>query len=289
MTTKTYSSVLDHTSDAGFRAWGAELGVNLALAGLVQTADTGQINWTTVTRPGVSTAGGYEIWRFADSTLFLKIEYGTGTSAANPQMWITVGQGSNGTGTLTGQLSTRNIWTANTAPTSTATNYTTYICVIADAMSITWKANSTSTSTVASGVLVIGKSVDGTGAATNLGYGVWISGVSGNNPFFQSVRIVATAQTFTSNLTYFCIPGLVTASLSAGNVQAYLMQLNIPQVLPWPWANVVLVSELTKLNTFSVAMVGSLSHTYLAQGGGQGGALNSLYSQATYSIGVIYE
>src|ERR1043165_7959340 len=97
MTTQSWSSVVDHSGDAGFRAWGSELSTKLAAAGLVQTSDTGQINWATVTGPGTNTAGGYEIWRFADSTLYLKMEYGTATgSASAPGLWCTVGTGSNG-------------------------------------------------------------------------------------------------------------------------------------------------------------------------------------------------
>jgi hypothetical protein len=80
---------------------------------MVQTADTGQINWTTVTHPTVgNTSQGYEIWKFNDSLqgtvpVFFKLEYGGGNVAGDVSMWITLGSGSNGTGTVTGQLGTR--------------------------------------------------------------------------------------------------------------------------------------------------------------------------------------
>jgi hypothetical protein len=100
------------TDDATFRTWGSAWAAKWASMGLVQTADTGQINWTTVVRPGTNTAGGYEIWRFADTLqstypVFLKIEYGIGASAANPSLWLTVASGTNGAGTVTGVPSTR--------------------------------------------------------------------------------------------------------------------------------------------------------------------------------------
>src|SRR3954462_11008588 len=115
-----FTTPLDHTSTTGFRAWGSEFSAGLATVGLVQTADTGQINWSTVTIPGANTAAGYEIWRFADSTLYLKFEYGTAPSTVQPQMWITVGTGSNGSGTITGtnQTSSRVTFTAASTPTS---------------------------------------------------------------------------------------------------------------------------------------------------------------------------
>lgn len=101
------------TTDAAFRTWGLAYNAKLAAAGLVQTADTGQINWTTVTAAvGANTVQGYEIWRFADALqatapIFIKIEYGSGAAAANGSFWIQLGSGSNGTGGLTGVVSTR--------------------------------------------------------------------------------------------------------------------------------------------------------------------------------------
>lgn len=114
-----------NASDAQFRAWGKGISDKLAAAGMVQTSDTGQINWTTVTAPAaISTPQGYEIWRFDDSLqatapVYFKIEYGSGVSAAaNLGIWFTFGTGSDGAGSLTGNLSTRQTLTS----TAYATN-----------------------------------------------------------------------------------------------------------------------------------------------------------------------
>lgn len=103
-----------NSSDALFRTWGSAISAKLLSAGWVKTSDTGQINWVTVTAPaGVSTAQGYEIWRMADTLqsvapIFLKIEFGSFTVAlGNPAIWITIGTGSNGSGTLTGPVLAR--------------------------------------------------------------------------------------------------------------------------------------------------------------------------------------
>lgn len=107
MTAITVSRATDMSSDAGFRTWGATFGTNLALLGWVKTADTGQINWSTVTKPTVAnTVAGYEIWRMNDALqatapIFLKIEYGTGAAATNSAIWITVGFSTDGAGNLT--------------------------------------------------------------------------------------------------------------------------------------------------------------------------------------------
>ncbi len=111
MTTSAPTLTLNNTTDAFFRAWGSGISAALAAIGLVQTADTGQINWSTVTRPLADlTAQGYEIWRFNDALqstrpIFIKIEYGAGAAtgtAVSAALWITVGTSSNGAGTITG-------------------------------------------------------------------------------------------------------------------------------------------------------------------------------------------
>jgi hypothetical protein len=43
------------------------IAAQIAAMGLVQTSDTGQINWVTVARPALNTIAGYEIWRFNDA------------------------------------------------------------------------------------------------------------------------------------------------------------------------------------------------------------------------------
>lgn len=286
MTTQTYSSVVDHTTDAGFRAWGSQLSTNLATAGLVQTADTGQINWLTVTRPGTNTAGGYEIWRFSNSSRYLKIEYGTGGTAAGPQMWVTVGSGSNGSGTLSGQLSTRNTIGPGQAPTSTATSYPTYICVVTDAFALCWKANGFGSGANPGGVVIVGNSVDADGVTDSVGFAVLR--LNSSAPNVQCVRTAATAATYTESAFFSLVPGNVSSSLDAsGSNQAYLVWANLPTVKPFLYALTYVVAEVTELNTISLTPFGLTSHTYLALGSfGASGAANS---NTAYQIAMIYE
>lgn len=99
----------------------------LAAIGLVQTADTGQVNPATVTLPATGAVAGYEVWRFDDAQqaafpLFLRIEYMRGSTGSQPPgFYLTVGQGSNGAGTLTGVLISR----ASVTTPSTASGLTT--------------------------------------------------------------------------------------------------------------------------------------------------------------------
>lgn len=107
MTGTTLSLTSTTSTNAAFRAWGLAVSGALATCGMVKTADTGQIDWTTVAAPGAgSTFMGYEIWRFNDSLqatrpIYFKLRYGSGTNSGTPQLELTVGTGSDGAGTLT--------------------------------------------------------------------------------------------------------------------------------------------------------------------------------------------
>jgi hypothetical protein len=101
------------TSDSTFRTWGASIGNTMVALGLARASDTGQINWASVVRPGTtSTSAGFEMFVLTDTLqatypVFIKMEYGTAGSTTLPMIWVTVGTGSNGAGTLTGVVGTR--------------------------------------------------------------------------------------------------------------------------------------------------------------------------------------
>ena len=70
--------------------------------GWVQTADTGQINWTTVTKPTAATAvAGVEVFHPADALqsvapYLLLVSYGVNGTATRPAVWFRVGQATDG-------------------------------------------------------------------------------------------------------------------------------------------------------------------------------------------------
>lgn len=107
MATSDFTVVGSNASSAAFRVWGSALSAALATVGLVNTTDTGQINWTTVAVASANSDAGYEIWRFNDALqsttpVFIKFYYGTGTASITPRIRVEVGTGSNGSGTITG-------------------------------------------------------------------------------------------------------------------------------------------------------------------------------------------
>jgi hypothetical protein len=113
MSASTVSLLRINDTDANFRTWVSAVLTAIAAGGMVQTADTGQINPVTVTRPlAANTSQGYAIFRSDDAAgglnnYYFKIEFGSGTATNTPAIWITVGWGSDGAGTLTGNTSTR--------------------------------------------------------------------------------------------------------------------------------------------------------------------------------------
>jgi hypothetical protein len=126
MTTVAMSTAPDNTSATTFRAWGSAISAALAAIGWVKITTGTSINWASVTQPTVANSSkGYEVWRMNDALqstapVFMKIEYGSGEAAAYPAVWITYGTAQNGSGTLTGQVSTRKIYVGyNTASACT--------------------------------------------------------------------------------------------------------------------------------------------------------------------------
>lgn len=112
MATSQLYLIEDNTTDANFRSWGSAVSAAILAMGWAATSDTGQVNWTTVTSPA-SGVFVYEIWKPTDalqtgaSQFFLKVEYGSssaGTKGARFRM--SIGTATNGSGTLTGFVST---------------------------------------------------------------------------------------------------------------------------------------------------------------------------------------
>lgn len=109
MAKQLFYAIAVNSSDANFRLWGKGASDAMTAVGFTKTADTGQIDWATVTAPAsANTYAGYEIRAFSDdlqatNPIVVKIEYGCGTSTSYCAMRITVGRGSDGAGNLVGE------------------------------------------------------------------------------------------------------------------------------------------------------------------------------------------
>lgn len=298
MTTTSWSSGNAHTNDADFRVWGSEFSAKLALCGLVQTADTGQINWATVTRPAVNVMAGYEIWRFNDAMqatapIFLKFQFGTTTSAAGPGIRMEVGTASDGAGTLSGIGSGTAIG-MNHADTVSGSSTPTpsFFCHTEGVFSWNWKRGQ-----AAQGCGCLARTVDATGTPTALGYMIWgYGGTSATNNSYNNLRMVRFASTAAviysavgvvgaQYVTY--VPGWLASSLlQNGDKQIFLAWGAFPEVQPIHGFGLYRLTEFSDGSTFTAALVGSTERTYLATGHQGDGLAAGL---TTYGMAMLYE
>lgn len=113
-----------------FRIWGLGISSRLDDIGLVKTSDTGQIDWTTVSKPAANTHAGYEVWRFDDALqatapIFIKMWYGC-AALNSPRLQIVFGSITDGAGNLSGEGSDVGFYTplaGSATATGTHINY----------------------------------------------------------------------------------------------------------------------------------------------------------------------
>jgi hypothetical protein len=293
MTTSTYSTVIDHSNDAGFRAWGSELSTALSAVGLVQTADTGQINWATATRPGTSTAAGYEIYRFDDALqgtapIYFKLEYGTSSSATTiPQLWLTIGTGSNGSGTITDEVVARTVCATSAAAPNTAVPYPSYVCNVDGQLMVCSKTGAGPSSYYPGMFWHIGRTTDDSGDATADGV-VFYYRTSATGFITQQCRLFASGSSITTAAGSFClVPGLMTASMVGSDIQVFKNYAAFPLVSPNIGVVTVITAEVPAGNTISVAAVGSTPRTYISIG--QAGYGCGVTNSTNYCAAILWE
>ena len=284
MTTKAWTSSLLHTTDAEFRAWGQDISQALADVGLVKTADTGQINWATVTRPAVNVWAGYEIWRYPDSSIFMRWEYGTGGGTTQPAIRVTVSNGSNGAGTLTGVVSaTRTAYWANI----TGTNRQSWMCLKDGFFGFSGYRSIAGGDQFA--FFAVARTTDANGTTSSLGATVYWWGAPGAiGPAAVQALNFSTSYVGAVNTTgdYCAVPHGITSSLVGADSQAFVHWTAMPRVYPVMPLCTVVSTEVPTGSTFDVALVGATPRTYLALDPAVRGAATG---GATYKLAMLWE
>lgn len=375
MTTASTSTVVDHSTDAAFRTWVAEVIAQMAVVGLAITSDTGQINTGSVTKPGSATAGGYSIFRFTDTIakgglatmnaivggstytngtytnvpltggtgsgaqatvvvagtvvttvtittagsgylvcdqlsaaaaniggtgsgftaqvatlaagaypIVIKLEYGSNTTTTIPQLWVTVGQGTNGAGTLTGTTNVRCVAAPNTALVSTATSYTSRFCFNATQgfLGFCWKIGGMGTNTAITSIL-IGRSTDTAGATTGDAFYVLTGAFNTTPPTSsngqqQNVSILTstvypTSPSASNNCAWggsngnaTGMPFNLTSTTYSGNSYVIPCYYMTPNICISNHLCLAMPAEVPLGNSFTTTLVGSSSHTYIQLG-----------------------
>lgn len=273
MATYSWNTKIRHDSDANFRLWGAEIGVALTAVGCTQTADTGQINWTTVTRAGANANAGYEIYYINDSLhatapVYFKVYYGTGTGTSAPRLQIEVGTGSDGSGNITGGNTVGTAGYASNATFNTDTTYASYCCLANGCLTLVTKIGRV-TANVAVQSFVIARTCDSNGAADATGI-LLIRGSASNtnNVTIQTCRFASPSagwNTATGTPLGMHPYTEATTSDENGYNQMMLVFAQCDRIRPWSTLALYRVAEITPLNTVAgVALVGSTTYTFLA-------------------------
>lgn len=223
MTTLTTQGSFVNTTDATFRDWVARAISMLTTVGLVRTADTGQIDATTVLKPTVATMAGYAIFRFDDPMqatrpIFLRIDFGTGISnTANPAMRVTLCKGTDGAGNPTtvlftgragyGSTTTVSDWRASAGPGYVA------LCPA---------ANGTPNFCVP--FFLVERSPDGTSVLI-------VSPPASDNQYPEAAVIAYDAVSFTSGIVPVTVPYRIAGVVLSGGTP--LAAASLGPVFPW--------------------------------------------------------
>jgi hypothetical protein len=286
MATQSWAHNFDHDGDAGFQAWGDDLNTRLDAVGLVQTADTGQIDWSTVSRPSFNTMAGYEIWRFDDALqgtapIFLRFDFGTDNEADRPRIEVTVGTGSNGSGTLTGTVTSAYEITAGDGNTD-GTAAQSFLCHVDGFLGLVWGRNGPEAN-LNWGTFHLCRSCDSSGDPTASGAFVMYQ----NGPVLFSTTVNATMAAHASidfaNSTVWeaaapastafpaccLIPGTVgNITLPNGDTPVWLLWGAKPDAFPVFGLCVVHEDHVSETGTFSASPVGATSRTFINVGAG---------------------
>lgn len=314
MTTASYSTPWDNSTDAAFRAWGSALSAAMQSCGLQQSADTGQIDWSTVTVPTTNdTSGGYEIYQFTDglqatSPVFIKIEYGAGINQTGieyggygyPQMWITVGPSTDGAGNMTGVTTNRVLllpdYNESGGIPSNTTPYPTYVCFDGSYIGVVHKIGGLNTYNGAGfggGGFMIGRQCN-PASGEYIGGGVTcLTSVQYSSPTYvweaQSLNM-ATNMLYTSSNGYFSlIPYTMTSTsiASLGEYQIFPCYGVYNQAVPLAWCAYGLNAETAQGTSIDATIVGTTAQTYLMTGAASQGAAQP--SNANYSLLMKYQ
>jgi hypothetical protein len=292
MTTAAFTTVLQHTTDAEFRAWGSEFRTQLTAAGLVRTADTGQIDWTTVVRAAANTDAGYEIWRFNDTQqatapIFIKFFFGTNASTTSPRVRIQIGTGSNGSGTLTGLTNTAVTLNSNSIPTA-ATLYPSYFCHTEGFLGLGWKLNGA----LFGFGMVICRTADPSGSNAPTADGAYFFGGTTTNTNISIFKFTATTSVVNlgSTADIPCVnPGRMTATTVGSDTQVFPHFFGVPRVYPAFGVCTIVQSEIARGVTFTATLFGTTSHTFIALDtlGGPYGFANQ--NTTSWAIAMLWE
>jgi hypothetical protein len=275
---------LYYASTAAIRIYFAELLTWFQSTGIIQTTDPGQLVPSTITIPGAgNTLIGYWLFKFADSSIYFKLEFYTGPSSNvyNHQLYLTVGLGSDGAGNITsiGYPRTNITGGANNAFTpggpalsglNTYPSWITYrdvdhsfFCAIHKYGGISSGSNFYSCFAFA-----IEKFSDLDGVPNSNGYVVTTQGLSlGAKCIKRAIRTASPATVFAANTHFALVPGGVTLSASTvSERKIWPHQQPAPESMYSPYMCTIIAQEVPAGVLFRATALGGIQRTFLSVG-----------------------
>lgn len=263
MATHTFLTSMSNATDVLFRKWVGSFVDALLAVGMVQTADTGQMNPATATAPAAGNAKtGFVVLRFDDALqatapIYVRLDFGSGAGGATaPAVWLTIGKGSNGAGIISGVLlAETQIGRVTGALHVTTTEYTGLAAGGPGFVALMPFANDETTTGIRCFYLLIERTRDATGTAT--GDGLTVLFDTYGNGGHTLVLAAYMAHVYTINYAtgaYFLQAPPVTGPYSINGAVAgpstSLAAGGIGPVFPWvlmapaiaPWQSCVIVS-----------------------------------------------
>lgn len=277
-TSSTTVDMSGFTTDAKFRTWGTAVQAAVVASGLTVTADTGQINWTTVLRAtAANTKQGYEIYRFNDSLqssapIYLRLDYGSGANASgqNANLWITAGTGTDGAGNITGTYFP--VQPGTTTSANASTNTTTAIraaySTSAGSAFIDAGANQATGVNVSAGTWVIQRTCDSNGTPTVAGLAISrLCGVASSSNTQWPISFNPYTVFASRNVAVGALTSTATSVSGGGVIELYRNWVTCPTPTgtlgSFGYSNV----DIAANTVFAAAPFGVTNHNYLALGG----------------------
>lgn len=268
MATHSTFTAWAQSTDAEFRSWATEFDTAALATGLIAGTDTGQIDLLTVLKPAAGgNYQGFKMYRTNDglTNLYVKVEFGASTgNALWPAIAVTVGTGTNGTGTLNSAgISARQITSSNTA--SVAGNVTTRACGITGMWWIAFKLGGQNVGAQAGGGFSLMRFCDANGVATSDGYLFATPSAASSALGAQQLRI--SGNILSSNSANFClIPADISSSVVGTDIQFWKHYTAQPRMRVNPFMLSVDVNVAVDFTQRTMTPVGATAHNYISNG-----------------------
>ena len=272
MATHRTDTPIQHTTVATFKVWAEEFHQHLLAVGIVQHTDTGQTDFPSYagSYPSVNTFNTYKIYRFDDSLqatapIFFKVEFGTGSTSGRPSIRVTVGTSTNGSGTITGVVSTAFAPYCNVDIINPGT--TNRVSLSAAGEGYVWIVFKANMNISLAGLgFAITRTADSAGNPSAHGFQITCS-AGASNPASQSQHVLIAGPVISPSMVPNCLlPGGITSSVIGTDVQFWKHYAAQPRQRCIPYVLTTNIADTPFETERSLTVIGSTARTFISAG-----------------------